>query len=230
MGSRSTYTRGGFGGHEGRALKAGDVLKTLEGNALWEECEGLTCPKELRPDRGTDAPLRVISGPQEDAFTEEGLKTFYESEYVISNSADRMGYRMDGPVIAHKGAADIISDGICLGSVQVPGHGQPIVMLADRQTTGGYTKIGVVCTADLGKLAQRLPGQKVRFVKTTLTDAVNLLKQEAELFASLKQLRANFRSHPRSGVSYSSTPAATSGNMRVTVNGEVHSVEWEILN
>ncbi|MDR2175344.1 MAG: biotin-dependent carboxyltransferase family protein, partial [Synergistaceae bacterium] len=91
MGSRSAYTRGRFGGHEGRALKAGDVLATGTPDALWADCEGLSCPPRLRPVRDPDAPLRVIPGPQDDLFTEEGLKTFYSSEYVITNSADRMG-------------------------------------------------------------------------------------------------------------------------------------------
>jgi biotin-dependent carboxylase-like uncharacterized protein len=224
MGSRSTYTRGGFGGYEGRALRVGDVLKTggANTNALWAECEGLACPPALRPPRDPSAPLRVIPGPQDDAFTEEGLQTFYSSEYAISNSADRMGYRMEGPIIAHKEGADIISDGICLGCVQVPGHGQPIVMLADRQTTGGYTKIGVVCTVDLGNLAQRLPGQKARFVKTTVAEAVTLLKKEAELFEGLRQLRAAWRSTPGA--------RGTSGALRVFVDGQPHQVEWEALN
>jgi len=229
MGSRSTYTRGGFGGHEGRALKAGDVLKTLAPDPLWAESEGLTCPPALRPNRDPEAPLRVVPGPQDDAFTEEGIETFYSSEYAISNSADRMGYRMEGPLVAHKGAPDIISDGICLGSVQVPGHGQPIVMLADRQTTGGYTKIGVVCTVDLGNLAQRLPGQKVRFVKSSVPEAVGLLRQEAALFDSLRQLRAQWRSRPGEARQQNET-APTSGSLSVTVNGKAHRVEWEISN
>jgi biotin-dependent carboxylase-like uncharacterized protein len=231
MGSRSTYTRGGFGGHEGRALQAGDVLKTLEPGLLWEKCEGLSCPPDMRPSRDPDAPLRVIPGPQDDAFTEEGIETFYSSEYVISNSADRMGYRMEGPVIAHKEGPDIISDGICMGSVQVPGHGQPIVMLADRQTTGGYTKIGVVCTVDLGNLAQRLPGQKVRFAKTTAAEAVSLLKQETALFENLRRLRAKWRSsRPEHECPQGAPPpSASRGNLCVTVDGKPHMVEWEIL-
>ena len=228
MGSRSTYTRGGFGGHEGRALKAGDVLKTNAPDILWAECEGLTCPPSLHPVRDHAAPLRVVPGPQDDAFTEEGIETFYSSEYVISNSADRMGYRMEGPVIAHKDGADIISDVTCLGSVQVPGHGQPIVMLPDRQTTGGYTKIGVICTVDLGNLAQRLPGQKVRFVKTTPAEAVNLLKQEASLFDKLRQLRAKWRSRAE-GETQIPAPDATRGSLNVIINGGAHRVDWELL-
>ena len=231
MGSRSTYTRGGFGGHEGRALKTSDVLKTLTPDPIWAESEGLSCPPALRPSRDPEAPLRVIPGPQDDAFTDEGVETFYSSEYAISNSADRMGYRMEGPIIAHKGAPDIISDGICLGSIQVPGHGQPIVMLADRQTTGGYTKIGVVCTVDLGNLAQRLPGQKVSFVRSSVPEAVGLLKQEAALFDNLRQLRAQWRSRPSETRQQQKCETnATSGSLSVTVNGKPHRVEWEISN
>jgi biotin-dependent carboxylase-like uncharacterized protein len=221
MGSRSTYTRGKFGGHEGRILQAGDILKTLEiRDPLWADCEGLVCPPNLRPSRDPGAPLRVLPGPQDDAFTEEGLETFFSSEYVISNSADRMGYRMDGPTIAHKGSADIISDGICMGSVQVPGHGQPIVMLADRQTTGGYTKIAVVCTVDAANLAQRLPGQKVRFAKITLEEAVSLLKEEAALFAAMRQARAAWRSRPIA-------MRAARGCWNLRIDGEPHRVDWE---
>ena len=190
MGSRATYTRGKFGGHEGRALKAGDVLVTGKPNVLWEECEGLSCPPHLRPLRDPAAPLGVIPGPQDDHFTEEGLAVFYASEYVITSSADRMGFRLEGPIIAHKGSADIISDAACLGSVQVPGDGQPIVMLADRQTTGGYAKIATVCAVDVENLAQRLPGEKVRFEKITVETAIDLLRREEKLIEEVNRLRA----------------------------------------
>jgi biotin-dependent carboxylase-like uncharacterized protein len=226
MGSRATYTRGKFGGHEGRALKAGDVLVTGEPDALWADCEGLSCPPSLRPVRDPDAPLRVIPGPQDDLFTEEGLAAFYSSEYVITNSADRMGFRLEGPVIAHRESADIISDAICLGSVQVPGHGQPIVMLADRQTTGGYTKIATVCAVDVENLAQRLPGGKVRFEKITVEAAVDLLRREESLLEEVRRLRAARRSTPR----VFAGAGARSGAFSVCVNGESHHVEWESLN
>ena len=233
MGSRSTYTRGKFGGYEGRALKAGDLLHSGAPGILWTDCEGLECPVSLRPSRDPDAPLRVIPGPQDDAFTEEGVRTFYASEYVISNSADRMGYRMEGPVIAHNEAADIISDAICMGSVQVPGHGQPIVMLADRQTTGGYTKIAVVCSVDIGNLAQRLPGQKVRFEKITVKEAVSLLKREDSLFEEMRRLRAGWRSRPETGGNKSSGSVAASGTQGVLglrIDGRTQTVEWEKLD
>jgi biotin-dependent carboxylase-like uncharacterized protein len=219
MGSRATYTRGKFGGYKGRALKAGDVLVTGESSALWANCGGFSCP--LRPIRDRAAPLRVIPGPQDDLFTEAGLATFYSSEYVITNSADRMGFRLEGPVIAHEESADIISDAICLGSVQVPGHGQPIVMLADRQTTGGYTKIATVCAVDVENLAQRLPGEKVRFEKITVETALALLRQEEELIEKVKRLCAAWCTQgcdPKRGM------------FDVRVNGELRHVEWEKLN
>jgi len=136
---------------------------------------------------------------------------------------------MEGPFIARKEGPDIISDVTCLGSVQVPGHGQPIVMLADRQTTGGYTKIGVICSVDLGNLAQRLPGQKVRFVKTTLTEAVSLLKQESALFDTLRQLRAKWRSRAEDETQ-TPAPAAAGGSLNVIVEGVPHRVDWEFLD
>lgn len=240
MGSRSTYTRGKFGGYQGRALKAGDelVAGAPDSSRSWAACDGLACPPSLRPDRDPSAPLRVIPGPQDDCFTEEGLETFYTSEYTLTNSADRMGCRMEGPVIAHRDGADIISDAVCLGSVQVPGHGQPIVMLADRQTTGGYPKIATVCSVDVENLAQRLPGQKVRFQKITVGEAVDLLRQEARLFEEMKRLRAEYVSKPvskpdpkPSAPAPVSKPVGTGGRgvWNVRVDGVAHRVEWERL-
>jgi len=184
MESRSTYTRARVGGFQGRALKKGDIVRCGEPLPLWRKCEGLVCPEALRPCYLPDAPLRVVPGPQDDLFTEKGKETFYGSDYAVSNSADRMGYRMDGPEIEHTGAADIISDAIPLGAVQVPDHGQPIVMLADRPTTGGYTKIGVVCSVHLSALSPRPPGQTVRFPKTSPDDARPLPRDQPGVMAN----------------------------------------------
>jgi allophanate hydrolase subunit 2 len=134
---------------------------------------------------------------------------------------------MEGPTIAHKESADIISDGICMGSVQVPGHGQPIVMLADRQTTGGYTKIAVVCTVDAENLAQRLPGQKIRFTQITADEAVALLKEEAALFEAMRRTRAAWRSRPR--LAGAETVRAERGAWNMRVDGEPHRVDWVCL-
>ena len=229
LGSRSTYTRAKVGGLEGRPLKKGDRLSCGEPAPLWRRCTGFTCPEGLRPSYESEAPLRVIPGPQDDLFTPKGRETFYSSVYTISNSADRMGYRLDGPVIEHEGAADIISDAIPLGAVQVPGHGQPIVMLADRQTTGGYTKIGVVCSVDMAALSQRLPGEKVRFVPLALKDAVALAREAGIKRQKLLELRAAWRSHPAPAVlpAEKTTVPVTQGEALLHVDGESHRVTWE---
>ena len=229
MESRSTYTRARVGGFQGRALKKGDLLRCGEPLPLWRKCEGLVCPEALRPAYSPDVPLRVVPGPQDDLFTEKGKETFYGSDYAVSNSADRMGYRMDGPEIEHTGAADIISDAIPLGAVQVPGHGQPIVMLADRQTTGGYTKIGVVCSVDIAALSQRLPGQKVRFQKIPLDDALALAREEAGKRDELRRLRAAWRSAPGEPVPLpvSGPDLPSRGEARIRVDGEEHRISWE---
>ena len=229
MKSRSTYTRARVGGFQGRALKKGDIVRCGEPLPLWRKCEGLVCPEALRPCYLPDAPLRVVPGPQDDLFTEKGKETFYGSEYTVSNSADRMGYRMDGPEIEHTGAADIISDAIPLGAVQVPGHGKPIVMLADRQTTGGYTKIGVVCSVDIAALSQRLPGQKVRFHKISLDDALALAREEAGKRDEMRRLRAAWRSAPGETVPLpTAEPDLPSrGEALIRVDGEEHIISWE---
>ena len=193
MGSRSTFTKGKIGGYKGRALAAGDVVELGEPNPLWRKSAGLVCPAELRPLRGKDEPIYATDGPQADAFTDEGIKTFYGSDYTLTENIDRMGYRLDGPVIEHKDSADIVSDGIVHGSVQVPGDGKPIVLMADRQTTGGYTKIAVVSTWSAAQLAQRLPGDSARFVRVTEKEAAELLvRYEADL-RKLHEARATYR-------------------------------------
>jgi antagonist of KipI len=174
LGSRSTYTRAGVGGHQGRALRAGDVLAFVPPRrrgpaqrALPEQL--LTCPQR-------SVELRVLLGPQDDLFLEEGLRAFLGSEYEVSNRNDRMGYQLDGPPIRHRAGADIVSDAICPGAVQVPGRGTPIVMMADCQTTGGYAKIATVIGPDLGRLAQTRFGDSVRFVACTHEEAVAALR------------------------------------------------------
>ena len=115
--------------------------------------------------------LRVIMGPQDKAFTAAGRKTFLESEYTVTSEFDRMGCRLEGPFIAYKTTSDIISDGIAFGSVQVPSHGKPIILLSDRQTTGGYAKIATVISVDIPKLVQRKTDHKVRFQAVTVEEA-----------------------------------------------------------
>lgn len=189
MGSRSTYTRGGIGGIEGRALRQGDVLSIGQDTTAREKVLGRKGnPHSFLPITSTE-PLvvRVVPGPQEEAFTEEGLAAFYNESYQVSTESDRMGCRLTGTAIAHNSGADIISDGIAMGAIQVPGHGFPIVMMADRQTTGGYTKIANVITVDLPKMAQVKPGDHVRFQAVSVEEAQGLLLEEEAMFNKLVQ-------------------------------------------
>jgi len=172
MGSKSTYLRGGFGGFQGRALRGGDLIPVGQTAFHLPSLAGKEFPQG-RIRGYSDAPeVHVVLGPQDDYFTEEGITTFLSSEYEVTPTSDRMGYRLQGPEIAHKGRADIISDGIVLGAVQVPADRQPIVLMADRQTTGGYPKIATVISADVPLLAQCMPGAStVTFKAITVEEA-----------------------------------------------------------
>jgi antagonist of KipI len=172
MGSRSTYLSGGFGGIEGRALQRGDLIPVGQVSFPLPERAGRTFPRRLIPSYGDTPEIRVVLGPQDDYFTEDGIATFLSGEYEVSPASDRMGCRLQGSPIAHKDATGIISDGIPPGAVQVPPDGQPIVMLADRQTTGGYPKIATVASVDIPLLAQCVPGQSsVRFKAVGVEEA-----------------------------------------------------------
>ena len=182
MGSRSTNLRCGIGGFKGRALEAGDVIK-LRNPGYGKQNLSWRWVPERRLVSFSDEDItavRVIPGPQEDMFTEAGINTFYTSAYRISNHSDRMGFRLKGPKVESKNGCDILSDGIVLGSVQISGTGEPIVMMADRQTTGGYAKIATVIYVDIPVFAQLRPGQKVRFKKTTVQEAQALIKEVDE--------------------------------------------------
>jgi biotin-dependent carboxylase-like uncharacterized protein len=163
MGSCSTNLKCGLGGFEGRKLRAGDELPLREAPPFFGGLAGRRAPVPDFPPPEETIALRVLPGPQDGAFTAEGLRAFYEGKYAVTPASDRMGIKLAGPSIEAKDGYDIISDGIAAGSVQVPASGQPIVMMADRQTTGGYAKIATVITADLPKLAQAKIGSQVRF-------------------------------------------------------------------
>ena len=175
MGSRSTYLKGKLGGYEGRALKAGDELTLgLQG----KRPSGYRIPKGLIPEYLPEHILRVIEGPDTDCFDKVGIRDFYDSEYIITGESDRMGYRLSGNPVSHKpGRTGIISSGVAMGTIQVPGNGQPIVLLADRQTTGGYPRIACIISVDLTLITQMIPGEKIRFAKTSIDKAVKLLKE-----------------------------------------------------
>ncbi|MCH8110230.1 MAG: hypothetical protein IIB15_08885, partial [Chloroflexi bacterium] len=166
----------------GRPLKPGDVLSSLDVASDAEFVE-LKLPEHIQaPTYGHKHQVRVILGPQKEAFTSSGIDTFLNSEYTVTIQSDRMGYRMEGPVIEHVSGPDIVSDGIPLGAIQVPGDGRPIVLLTDRGTTGGYTKIATVISTDIGILAQALPGDTITFQAIAIEDAHAILHdQEAAL-------------------------------------------------
>jgi len=172
MGSRSTYLRAGIGGFNGRAFIPGDELplgEPIDNPRLKKIPEGLI------PEYKHEQTIRIISGPEAHYFEVAGLRSFLSTEYTVTAQSDRMGYRLSGEPIQHKeGMTNIISAGISLGTVQVPGDGQPIILMADRQTSGGYARIANVITVDLTLLAQMRPGDIVRFSETTLDSARQL--------------------------------------------------------
>jgi biotin-dependent carboxylase-like uncharacterized protein len=186
LGSASTYTRGALGGFEGRALRAGDVLHGAEINSAREELE-LATPLEA----DFDAPIRAVLGPQDDHFTDLAIEAFLAGTYTVSAQADRMGFRLEGPVLAHTRGYNIVSDGIVSGSIQVPGSGQPIVLMRDYQTIGGYPKIATVISPDISRLGRRSPGAKVRFAKVSRDEAEAIYRdEEAAIAERIKALRA----------------------------------------
>ena len=172
LGSRSTYVRGRFGGLDGRRLQVGDVLKSEMPRCSLDELAARTLPEEARPDYRDNPVIDVIMGPQEGYFTKESLETFLSSEYAVSAASDRMGYRLEGAALTHRGRTELISEGMTMGAIQVPSNGQPIVTMADSPTTGGYPRIAAVASADLPLLAQCVPGRsKIRFRETTVSKA-----------------------------------------------------------
>lgn len=173
--SRSTYVRARLGGVAGRALAAGDRIAcgAPAGDAAVEW-------RAATPFAHAAGPIRVIPGPQDDAFEPEALATLFDHSYRVSRDSDRMGMRLEGPRLKHRGGADIVSDGIAPGAIQVPGNGQPIVLLADSQTVGGYTKIATVIRADLPRLAHARPGTELRFAAVTRAQAFDALREQAE--------------------------------------------------
>ncbi len=188
LGSLSTFAMAAIGGYHGRALQTGDVLPLR-----------LPMPSEggervLRPPRSAPADaIRVIMGPQADRFTEAGLLRFLSESFTISHLSNRMGLRLEGPVIAHDGSFDLISDGNAHGAIQVPGSGLPIVLLADRAPTGGYPKIATVITADLPLVSRLPPGAQLRFAAVTHEEAVEALRAQDALLARLKASIVHYR-------------------------------------
>ncbi|WP_285766896.1 biotin-dependent carboxyltransferase family protein [Peribacillus sp. SI8-4] len=189
MDSKSTYLRAGIGGYLGRALKAGDILTCNESSAPMggQELKGaflspkwFVNEKEFMPDR---KPLiRFIAGSQYDQFMNASKQSFEEHAFKVSNQSDRMGYRISGPGLEWENDVELLSEAVTNGSIQVPPDGNPIILLADSQTTGGYPKIAQVITADLSMIAQIKPGESIQFSRVTLREAERLyLQKEREM-------------------------------------------------
>ncbi len=177
LGSHSTLPRARLGGIDGRALKQGDALVLRAAAADPGDLGFATPPADA------DGPIRVVPGPQAEWFTEAAQAALLSQEFRVTAETDRMGMRLDGPVLAHsERGADIISDGIAPGAIQVPGSGKPIVLLADAQTTGGYPKIATVIGADLSRFARLAPGDTLRFAAVTVDQAEDAARaRRAEL-------------------------------------------------
>lgn len=186
MDSKSTYLRGGIGGYQGRALQAGDVLsfghyserskqlmkvlsvrcgeKTFEPSA-W------TISTELLPSYRSNQTIRVIRGHEYEWFNEEDRHSFFKESFMVTPQSDRMGYRLKGPELSLAEPRELISEAVAFGTIQVPQGGQPIVLLADRQTTGGYPRIAQIIAADLPLVAQLKPGDRMSFTEVSHREA-----------------------------------------------------------
>lgn len=181
MGSRSTNLKSQIGGFFGRKLAAGDIINTFA--PIITDTTGRELPEETYENSIT---LRAVLGPQDYMFTDEDINTFFSCEYKITQQADRMGIRLDGEPLKGKGSMDIVSDGIVFGSVQVPKNGMPIILAADRQTTGGYAKIATVISADRHLIAQARPGGTIKFAQVSVKEAQKIAKQEQKALKKLK--------------------------------------------
>jgi antagonist of KipI len=163
MKSRSTYLLGKFGGLEGRALKVQDLLPIGDARVDFRKGSGRTFPKEFLPPYRKNPTLRIVLGPFDEYFSEEGIRAFLSTPYTITSQSDRMGYRLQGIPIDRQKKEELITCGLANGTIQVPPNGQPILLLVDRQTIGGYPIIATMIHADLPLVAQSAPGDKLRF-------------------------------------------------------------------
>lgn len=202
LGSKATYTRAGIGGFCGRALEIGDrlaigtmsksALRRLSqlarraGNWAYAEGEWYVGPGFLPPYRANPT-VRVTRGGQFSWFSERGKENFFTEAFQISAQSDRMGYRLTGPEISLCHPRELLSEAVTPGTVQVPADGQPIILMADCQTTGGYPKIAEVITADLPVLAQMKPGEKVRFAEVSVNEAQRQYRKQEKKLALLKK-------------------------------------------
>ncbi|BCS80670.1 5-oxoprolinase subunit C family protein [Anaerocellum diazotrophicum] len=185
MGSVSTYVRGRLGGINGRQLQQNDIL---ESNLAEQSLFYKKVRDDFVPSYSNEEQIRVILGPQDNFFSKEVIDIFLNSVYTITEDSDRMGYRLEGPELRAKEKHDIITDGVVPEAIQVPPNGEPIILLKDAPTTGGYVKIATVISPDLSKLAQLKPGDRVRFKEVELTQAHKIL---AEFERKIDEIKRN---------------------------------------
>lgn len=186
LGSRATHTRAHLGGIGGRMLQAGDRLPFVSDSGAAKSEAEITAPWLAKNSEA----LRVVLGPQQDYFDEAGLAAFFAAEFRITHQADRMAYRLEGPGVAHSQDFNIVSDGIALGAIQIAGDGQPLVLMADHQPTGGYPKLGYVIRADIGRLAQLRPGEPCHFTPINVETArAAFLERDAAVAQTANHLR-----------------------------------------
>lgn len=184
MGSRCTNLKSQIGGFKGRKLKDEDYI----GFRIKRRYLPYFLSRKLKPDdfSAESETLRVVLGPQDDRFSRQGIETFLTEEYTVTSDFDRMGCRLEGPFIAPKDTTDMISDGIAYGSVQVPSHGKPIVLLSDRQTTGGYPKLATVASVDIPKLVQRKTDHRIHFTTISVEEAQKLYREEEKAYEKMR--------------------------------------------
>jgi len=191
--SKSTYVRARLGGVEGRQLKRDDFLEYHDVKFDPLELLGRFVRAHQIPVYENELILKVILGPQDDDFTRKGIADFFSNKYIVSSESDRMGYRLEGKKIEHVLSADIISDGIMKGAVQIPGHGNPIIMLSDCQTTGGYTKIAHVISSELWKIAQLKAGDSIQFKAVDIEEAHEILDRRSKTFEEIESTFETYR-------------------------------------
>lgn len=200
MGSRSTYLRASIGGLEGAPLKKGQVLKGQKQDLTQLPKWHGVLPRKYWPlDPQDSKTIRVLWGPQDDYFDQEQKERFTSQNWKVNKDSDRMGYRLEGDALVHLDKKEIVSDGVCQGAIQVPGHGQPIVLLADAQTTGGYPKIATIVSSDLGKFAHFRASDIVNFKAITYDEAIQALEEQENVLQEIKQYIAT---QPSSSVWY----------------------------
>jgi biotin-dependent carboxylase-like uncharacterized protein len=182
LGSRATFLRGGFGGFDGRALQTGDAVPIGKTDAFdLAVLAGRVALDRVRAFAKRQSPIRVVLGPHGDWFAPDAIDTFTTSEYTLTDTADRMGYRFAGVKLNRARNAELISCGVPLGAIQIPSDGQPIVLMADHQTTGGYPMIATVIRADLPIVAQCRPGEPIRFCVVKLDQAQTANRELASM-------------------------------------------------